>query len=139
MDPQRSTSFPPGGSPKLQWGSPALRPMASFPPRIGNRMTAVPNMMNTPPHRPPMPMGGMTFGSGSPQFARAPRSPQFARAPYPQPFRTPQPRQHSPSTPRHHWSADNRGNNKPRFPFQKVRVSNSKFIVQETQSMLIPV
>ena len=117
MDPHRSPSFPPASSPKLQWGSPALRPMASFPPM--NRMTATPNV-NTPPHRPPVTMhsqGGMTFerGMGS-------GSPQSARFPYQHSFRTPQPHHRSPNAQQPPWT-ENRGNRKQRFP--KVSLSPS--------------
>lgn len=113
MDQHRSPSFPPNSSPKLQWGSPALRPVASFPPM--NRMAASPTM-NTPPHGPGA-LGGMTFEGGM-----GTGSPQFANHPYQHSFRTPEPHHSSPDAQQPPWS-ENSGKRKKRRPKAKVSLS----------------
>lgn len=126
MDQHRSPSFPPNSSPKLQWGSPALHPAASFPPSPMNRMAASPTM-NTPPHTPGG-RGGMTFeggmGTGSPHFARHPDQHSF---------RTPQPHHSSPNAQQPPWSEKrgNTSNRKQKFP----KVSLSLLVLLKTVSV----
>ncbi|KAK7109666.1 hypothetical protein V1264_013666 [Littorina saxatilis] len=116
MDQRKSQSCSSNSSPGPRWGSPALRPMATFPPM--NRMTAPQNA--TPPHRPPlsssMSVGGRVGRGFIPGMGSG--SPQFERTTHPNSFRTPQPqlRHHSPNSPRPPWT-DNRGYNqrRPRF------------------------